>query len=165
MYLAGASKSKKRGNKLVIIIVTPTEIMSELMQRTTKQRRVILEELAKLKTHPTADEVYEAVRRRLPHVSLGTVYRNLDVLSRSGAITRMAPSEAPCRFDANISPHYHVTCTECGRIDDVWDLPDQVLIKTPARLSGYEVAGHRLEFIGVCPECQTKRMYGGMENG
>jgi Fur family ferric uptake transcriptional regulator len=165
LHLAGVSKSKKRGNTLVIIIVTSTEIMPELMQRTTKQRRVILEELAKLKTHPTADEVYEAVRRRLPHVSLGTVYRNLDVLARSGAVTRMAPSEAPCRFDASISPHYHVTCTECGRVDDVWDLPDHVPIETPARLSGYEVAGHRLEFIGVCPECQAKRMYGGMENG
>jgi Fur family ferric uptake transcriptional regulator len=131
----------------------------------TRQRRVILEELRKLKTHPTAEELYQVVRGRLPHVSLGTVYRNLDVLARSGAVTRMAPSEAPSRFDANTVPHHHVTCTECGCVDDVCDLQGQFAIAPPEQLSGYDVVGHRLEFLGVCPKCRAKRMDAGIDNG
>lgn len=137
---------------------------SKLIHRMTSQRRVILEELAKLKCHPTADDVYEAVRRRLPHVSLGTVYRNLDVLARSRAVIRIAAFESPCRFDANVSPHHHITCTECGRVADVMDLPGDFLIEPPENLSGYNVVGHRLEFMGVCPECQQKGASKGLDS-
>ena len=72
--------------------------------RMTRQRRVILEELRKVKTHPSADEIYEIVRKRLPRISLGTVYRNLEILSESGDIQKLEPGCSLKRFDGMRSP-------------------------------------------------------------
>ena len=135
------------------------------MQRTTEQRRVILEELGKAKTHPTASEVYERVRERLPQISLGTVYRNLDVLARSGRIAKVVDSDSASRFDADLSDHYHVRCTQCGRVDDVTDFECSLSLEPPRFLGGYEVVGHRLEFLGVCRECRRKRERRGAGHG
>lgn len=123
--------------------------------RMTKQRRVIVEELGKLKTHPTADEVYLRVRDRLPRVSLGTVYRNLELLSRQGMIVKLEPGGSQMRFDGNVEKHQHIRCIECGRIDD---LPgglelsecDMEILKG----SGYGSIERRVEFLGVCPACR-----------
>ena len=138
---------------------------TNLLHRATEQRRVILEELGKTKSHPTAAEVYEAVRKRIPQISLGTVYRNLDVLARSGYITKVVDSDSASRFDADLSPHCHIRCTDCGRVDDVEDLHLAPSLKPPEILSGYEVVGHRLEYLGVCPECQQKRVEKGAGHG
>ena len=122
--------------------------------RMTKQRRIILEEVRKVKTHPTADEVYQMVRERLPKISLGTVYRNLDVLSESGDILRLESSGSRYRFDGNTDNHYHVRCVHCGRVDDL----EGVRISVPeARVQAavdYDIVGHRLEFLGICPACK-----------
>lgn len=128
-----------------------------LIRRMTPQRRVILEELRKLKSHPTASELYKVVRERLPHISLGTVYRNLDILSRSGMALKLVVSDAQCRFDGDLSVHYHVRCVKCGRVDDVVDLPAEVSLGCPDDLSGYRILGHRLEFLGVCPGCLSEK--------
>ncbi len=123
--------------------------------RMTTQRRVILEELKKMHTHPTADEVYHAVRKRLPRISLGTVYRNLDMLSASGEIAKLDKCGSQFRFDGDTAGHYHIRCVKCGRVDDV----EGVEIEVPERLVrervGYEVQGHSLEFVGMCPKCST----------
>ena len=81
-----------------------------VFQRVTRQRRVILEELRKLTSHPTAPALYEVVRRRLPRISLGTVYRNLELLARAGFIQRLDLQGAEARFDGNPEHHYHVRC-------------------------------------------------------
>jgi len=78
--------------------------------RITRQRRVILEELQRTKSHPTADELYRKVRRRLPRISLGTVYRNLELLSRSGLIRKLEIGGGKMRFDGIVEPHYHIHC-------------------------------------------------------
>ena len=121
--------------------------------RMTRQRRVILEELRKVNTHPSADEVYEMVRKRLPRISLGTVYRNLEVLSDSGEIKKLEPGSALKRFDGNSSEHFHIRCVRCDRIADVPMVSDfdiDLADMTPAE---YEILGHRLEFFGLCPHC------------
>jgi Fur family ferric uptake transcriptional regulator len=122
--------------------------------RMTEQRRVILEELRKVKTHPTADEVYEMVRRRLPHISMGTVYRNLDVLSESGMVRKL-DFGPQMRFDGDVSEHYHVRCVHCGRVGDLRDGPiaglDELIKKSP----DFNITGYRLEFTGICPTCQN----------
>ena len=84
----------------------------------TSQRQVILEEIRKVHSHPTADQVYEEVRKRLPRISLGTVYRNLDILSECGLIQRIAPVSNQMRFDGDTSSHYHVRCIHCGKVED-----------------------------------------------
>ena len=79
-------------------------------QRNTRQRDVILGELRNSLTHPTATELYDLVRRRLPKISLGTVYRNLDLLARMGIIQRLEMAGAETRFDGDRRPHDHIRC-------------------------------------------------------
>lgn len=126
--------------------------------RMTRQRQVILEELRKVTSHPTADEVYEMVRRRIPHVSLGTVYRNLELLSATGEIQTLELAGTQKRFDGNPANHYHARCLRCGRVVDL-DLPLKALNgleEAVAEASGFKVVGHRLKFLGVCPKCQKE---------
>lgn len=131
-------------------------MMSERnFQRNTRQRGVILEELGRSRAHPTAVELYEIVRRRLPKVSLGTVYRNLDRLARLGMIHKLEMSGAEARFDADLSPHDHVRCLRCGRVDDVAGPAVDVSAGLRQDFGGYQLLGRRLEFIGVCPRCQS----------
>ena len=93
--------------------------MSHPQTRMTRQRMVILEELKKVRTHPTADELYAMVRARLPRISLGTVYRNLDFLAETGEILKLEAAGSIRRFDGDIRPHQHIRCTNCGRVGDV----------------------------------------------
>lgn len=119
----------------------------------TRQRKVILEALQGLRSHPTADQVYQIVRRRLPRISLGTVYRNLDTLASVGLIRDIRLGGSPRRFDGMIDPHYHVRCLRCGRVDDAPVKPIRSIERAARRASDYEMVGHRLEFIGLCPRC------------
>ncbi len=122
----------------------------------TPQRRVILETLRENNTHPSADEVYDMVRRKLPRISLGTVYRNLEILSDLGEIQKLELSGSLKRFDGNPEKHYHIRCINCDRLDDA---PLQSFDNIEDKLMGtteYQVLGHRLEFMGLCPACLEK---------
>jgi len=126
------------------------------IRRNTPQRQVILEELQKLHTHPSALELYDVVRGRLPRISLGTVYRNLDVLCEDGLAHRLELAGSDTRFDAQLDEHDHVRCTGCGLIGDLHgdDRPPRPL--PPTEAAGFRVDGLRLEYFGVCPECQQR---------
>ena len=125
--------------------------------RMTPQRKVILEELRKSKSHPTADEVYVQVRRKLPRISLATVYRNLELLSENGLVRRITSGPGPMRYDGGLAPHFHVRCVVCGAIEDVMLQLDERIDAVAAQQTGYEVMGHELEFSGVCPACALRR--------
>lgn len=131
---------------------------AEKRLRMTKQRRVILSELKKLKTHPSADELHQRVRRVLPRISLGTVYRNLEVLSREGSIEKLEVGGSQRRYDANTTAHYHVRCVKCGRVEDVSVQPVKSIERRVRAATDYEVLGHSLEFVGLCPRCKASRM-------
>jgi len=122
----------------------------------TRQREVILDEIRKTNAHPTADEVYERARRRLPRISLGTVYRNLEILSEWGLIQKLELGGTQKRFDGKVENHYHVRCIRCGGIEDVSMEPLTPIENAIRRVSDYEIIGSRLEFIGVCPQCKEK---------
>ena len=124
--------------------------------RMTRQRRVILEELRKVKTHPSADEIYEIVRKRLPRISLGTVYRNLEKLSESGDIQKLEPGCSLKRFDGDPTDHCHIRCVRCDRIADAPMAPDLEIDLARVNSTDFEIIGHRLEFLGVCPICSAK---------
>jgi Fur family ferric uptake transcriptional regulator len=134
-----------------------TNSLSRQMPRMTRQRQVIIEELRKVKSHPTADEIYRKVRRRLPRISLGTVYRNLEILSACGSVSKLDLAGRQRRFDGDLTPHYHVRCVQCGRVEDVRTEPHTELEKSLTHATGYRIIGHRLEFIGICPRCQKPR--------
>jgi len=122
--------------------------------RMTNQRQVILEEIQKVSTHPTADEVYEIVRRRLPRISLGTVYRNLEILSACGLIQNIGPISSQMRFDGITKKHYHLRCIYCGSVEDAPIDPMENLENAICEKSDYSIIGHKLEFIGICPKCR-----------
>jgi Fur family ferric uptake transcriptional regulator len=122
-------------------------------QRMTRQRQLILKELMGRCDHPTAEELFTAVRKSLPRISLGTVYRNLDVLVRGGLAVRLDRPGEQARFDADTHPHYHVECERCGRVDDVEADDLSALILPRVRAGGYRVKGVRVEFRGMCPAC------------
>ena len=126
------------------------------MRRMTQQRRVILEELREMKQHPTAEEVYWVVRERLPKISLGTVYRNLDVLSNEGEIRRLDWAGAKARYDGGGDDHYHARCVRCGAVADIARKELRLLRQTPSEVHGFEILGYRLEFEGICPQCRQE---------
>lgn len=130
--------------------------MSSSSLRITPQRQVILEELRVADSHLTADEVYRMVRVRLPRISLGTVYRNLEILSRLGMIHKLELGGMQKRFDGKTQDHYHLRCLKCGRIDDVPMEPQTVLEESVEELTDFKVLGHRLEFIGLCLTCREE---------
>lgn len=120
----------------------------------TRQRRLILEQFSHVGGHLTADMVYDSVRKVLPNISLGTVYRNLDVLSRSGKIRKLDFGCGHSWYDGCTSPHDHVRCVKCGRLSDVvTNLPEQVAQEV-SRCTDFDILGHELEFQGLCPQCR-----------
>ncbi len=124
----------------------------------TMQRQAIREELCKLTSHPTADELYEIVRQRIPQISLGTVYRNLEQLSEIGIIRKLETAGKQKRFDGNIEPHHHLRCRQCGAVSDLWnkelDELDECLARTIEKLGCDNVA---IEFQGLCANCNALR--------
>jgi len=130
--------------------------MDKPMERMTMQRKVILEELGRVKTHPTADELYSIVRARLPRISLGTVYRNLDTLTKAGMIRKLDIGGSQRRYDGVKIPHDHVRCLECGKVEDICVPTELDIEKVTSELSGYQIKGHRLEFVGLCPDCSPE---------
>ena len=128
--------------------------------RMTTQRRVILEELKKLKNHPTAGDLCNIVRKRIPRISLGTVYRNLEILTRQGLVQKLDVGGFEMRFDGEAANHYHLRCLKCGRVDDVDFAVMKSLDKKFKLNTDFEILGHRLEFVGICPKCQRPRIRG-----
>lgn len=129
---------------------------STVKYRTTKQKRVILEVLKSTNTHPTADWVYEKVRKKIPSISIGTVYRNLNILKNQGEILELNFGKGFSRYDGTPSNHYHFTCEVCGRVLDVESPVAHELDAIISESMGVQVNRHRLEFYGVCGVCGGK---------
>ena len=123
--------------------------------RMTKQRAVILEVLRGVHSHPTADEIYGMVREKLPRISLGTVYRNLELLTNAGEILRLDRAGVQKHFDGNIMPHQHVRCQSCGRIGDIIP-PASVPAMDDAHAEDFTIHGVEVEFIGLCRKCEIE---------
>ncbi len=117
-------------------------------QRYSRQREEILRVVRETDSHPTADWVYEQVRKTLPHVSLGTVYRNLNLLADEGLIQRVILDDGVVRFDGNINEHHHFICAKTGKIYDVnLSLGDDLLEKFRAQ-TGFKATHFKIEFYG-----------------
>lgn len=126
-----------------------------MAQRNTRQRQLILEELRKLTSHPTATMLYDIVRRRLPTISLGTVYRNLEQMAAAGVVRKIETAGAAARFDGSVQPHDHIRCVRCGRVDDLPAVPLDKMFPPGQDWGGYRVLDRRVEFVGICPACQA----------
>ena len=123
--------------------------------RFTRQRAAVFAFLRSTDCHPTAEQVFQAVRRPLPHISLATVYKALEALVDAGVAARLADNSGPARYDGRSDAHYHLRCERTGQVRDL-PLPydPQLLDKIAPELAeclrrqGFELTGHRLELVG-----------------
>lgn len=124
--------------------------------RNTKQRDLVAKLMQDNFSHPTADEIYELARAENPHISRGTVYRNLNFLAESGAILKIVVPDGADHYDSTLDCHYHFHCEQCGKM---YDVPRSVTLEmnNAARemeRRGFSVKGHNLIFTGLCPDCK-----------
>lgn len=123
------------------------------MIKYSKQRETILNNLINRKDHPTADMVFESVRKEIPNISLGTVYRNLSLLSESGQILRIQTGIGPDRFDGFTKPHSHFICKSCGKVFDMDYVPNQSTITKASELVPGIIEEADFQFFGICNDC------------
>ena len=125
----------------------------DLLLKYSRQRECIKTFLMDRKDHPTADTVYMHVRQEYPNISLGTVYRNLTLLSDIGEISRLNVGDGVDRFDADITPHQHIVCSHCGCVQDLY-LPDADRIMSMAsQYYNGVISNQTIHFKGTCHEC------------
>ena len=121
-------------------------------KRYSRQRELIYEALRQTEQHPTAEMIYQWLKPANPSLSLGTVYRNLNLLADEGAIRRMAfPVE---RYDAKTMPHPPFCCDQCGAVYDLHLPYDAELDRQALLASGHDVTGHEVVFHGICTKCK-----------
>jgi Fur family transcriptional regulator, peroxide stress response regulator len=131
--------------------------MNRHKYKRSRQRERILHILRNTETHPTASWVYDELKKEFTNLSMGTVYRNINILVDQKLVQKIESGSSFDRFDANTEPHYHFICRECGTIDDLpmgkfedlADLNARINRETP-----YLAEKHRLDYYGLCPECQ-----------
>jgi len=127
------------------------------MQKKSKQREGILQVLSVKNFHPTADDIFEAMKRDFPNLGIATVYRNLDLLTGHGKIVKIDVPGDSAHYDGNVEEHYHIICTKCGTIEDVWiDLDLEEHINLKKAIPGYKITGYRIAFRGICKKCKSK---------
>lgn len=123
------------------------------MKRKTVQQSLVFETVKRLKSHVTADEVYDEVTKEHPSISRGTVYRNLNQLSENGQIQKIEVLGGADRYDYQCHKHYHVRCLDCGKIFDVDMEYIEDLEKNIRDTQGFTFSGYDIMFKGICPEC------------
>lgn len=122
-------------------------------QRMTIQRQLILDTVKEFKGHPTAKEVYELLKVHFSGISLGTVYRNLNLLAETGEIKKITVSDEADRFDSMTHQHYHLRCKHCGKFFDIDMNYFEVIDQAVQQQSGYQIDRHSILFEGLCKDC------------
>jgi Fur family transcriptional regulator, peroxide stress response regulator len=123
--------------------------------RLTPQRLAVLKILAASKDHPSVERTYEQVKKSFPTTSIATIYKTIALLKETNEVLEISGTEGS-RFDGNKPyPHPHVICLKCKKIIDP-DLRDlEKLTEEAAQRTGFKIVNHRLDFFGICPECQA----------
>ncbi|MDY0395819.1 peroxide-responsive transcriptional repressor PerR [Virgibacillus halophilus] len=133
------------------------DTLKEAGVRITPQRHAVLDFLLNSMTHPTADEIYKALEGRFPNMSVATVYNNLRVLREIGLVRELTYGDSSSRFDCNTSNHYHIICSDCGKIVDFHYPSLDEVEKLAEQVTGFDISHHRLEVYGLCPNCKEEK--------
>lgn len=121
--------------------------------RYSRQRELILQTVKDHPIHPTADEIYSLVRQKDSHISLGTVYRNLNLLVDEGMLLKIRAATGPDHFDGQTHDHHHLSCERCGR---VWDIEEEAVPDfngVVSQKTGHKILSHEIIFRGYCVQC------------
>lgn len=124
--------------------------------RLTPQREAVYEYLKRVHHHPTAEEVYLAVKEQLPRVSLATVYKSLELLVACGLASKFTYGNASARYDRRTDIHSHARCLTCGRLDDLEVVPEERWLRS-IRVPDFLTTGFRFELVGECGDCRRSR--------
>lgn len=131
-----------------------SDILRSNGYKVTPQRLAVYEALAATKTHPNAEMLFSVLQPKYPSMSFATVYKTVEILDKINVIKILNTGEDSMRYDADVSIHHHIQCTECGCVDDLMDVDSSGLVKEAESLSGYDIKGHQFYFFGVCPRCK-----------
>ena len=123
-------------------------------QRFTEQRAAVYRHLCAVETHPTADDVFTAVRVSIPDISLATVYKSLETLVGCGLAAKLSYGDGSARYDGRLDPHHHARCLDCGVVIDVPGQLDGDVLGALGPVRGFGVEGYRLELVGHCDGCR-----------
>jgi Fe2+ or Zn2+ uptake regulation protein len=130
------------------------EVLEANGQRYTEQRAAVYTYLVGTVTHPTADEVFTAVRSSIPDISLATVYKALETLVGCGLAQKLTYGDGSARYDGRTDPHHHARCVVCGCVVDVSGRLADGALAGVGPVAGFSVEGYRLELVGRCRRCQ-----------
>ena len=133
-----------------------TKILREKGFKVTPQRLAVYDGLSSTKSHPNAEMLYNMLQPSYPTMSLATVYKTMDIFAGLGLIQILNVGEDSYRYDAETATHPHIRCTECNRVDDIFDFQDDGLLGEVGAKTGYQLTGRQLYFFGRCPQCQKK---------
>jgi Fur family transcriptional regulator, peroxide stress response regulator len=129
---------------------------SRLALALTPQRLAIYQILASDDSHPGAEDIYRRIKPNLPSLSLGTVYRTLELFEAHGLVSRVHAFSDQARFDANLDAHHHLVCVRCRRVIDFEDDRLEALPVEKRNLNGFQVMSHRIHLVGLCQACQSQ---------
>ena len=125
--------------------------------KVTPQRYAIYEMMIHTDSHPTVEEIYQAVQPRFPMLSLNTVYYTVSSLKEAGLIADVPVQDSAARFDANMDRHHHLVCLGCHKIEDLYDHALDQLKISARKTNGYLLESHRVEFRGYCSKCRKRQ--------
>jgi Fur family peroxide stress response transcriptional regulator len=122
--------------------------------KVTPQRIAIYKELASTDLHPSTETIYKKIKDYYPNISLTTVYRTLETFEKLGLISVVNVLYNAARYDANLAPHNHIVCTECKKVEDVYDESLSALDISDKTLGDYHIKGYSILLNGVCKDCR-----------
>lgn len=125
----------------------------------TPQRLAVMESLQHRRDHPTAENLYQEVRRKLPAISFNTVYKTLEILCQKGMVIKVNPLHEVARYDGDTGPHAHLICRQCHRIVDLDWRREEFPSLAPHDQHGFQVEHPSLTFWGLCPQCQQQESH------
>jgi Fur family peroxide stress response transcriptional regulator len=132
-----------------------TKLLKEQHISVTPQRMEILKTIMSRYDHPSADNIYQEVRQHLPMISFNTVYKTLETFCQLGLIIKINPLHEVARYDGNVSPHTHMICNRCHKVEDLaWKWPDEVPLPSPGG-PGFKVDHVAVHLFGLCSHCQS----------
>lgn len=120
----------------------------------TAQRTAVFDYLSSVDHHPSAEDVFFAVKKKLPRISLATVYKNLEALVKHQAVSKLSYGDASARYDIRTDHHYHARCLGCGKLWDLDAKNGSDWLKQVKPQAGFEVKDYRLEVLGYCRDCR-----------
>lgn len=127
--------------------------MITIKRRKTIQKAIVYEKTLELANHPTAEEIYMAVRSAHPNISMGTVYRNLNRLAEEGKIRKIEIPNAGARFDHQVHFHHHLQCKSCGSVFDVEARDDAAVLESIENAEEFKIESYQIIFYGLCQKC------------